>query len=77
MTPPFKCGQCGSKSLYKDEDIVEGNRWIACRICGNRWPGGKEPIRITEEGKGDMSKRGKDFIMGQVEMMKREYGIAA
>jgi DNA-directed RNA polymerase subunit RPC12/RpoP len=48
MKSPYKCGQCGSKTLYLDEDRVAGHRWIACMTCGNRYPGGKKPIRIEE-----------------------------
>lgn len=49
MKPPFKCGQCGSKTLYLDSDRIEDNKWIACLTCGNRWPGGKEPVKIKNE----------------------------
>lgn len=54
-TVKYRCGQCGSKSLYRDEDRINGNRWIACLICGNRRPGGYEPALIEEE---DMAKKG-------------------
>lgn len=49
MKPPFKCGQCGAKALYRDDDIVNKLSWIACMTCGNRYPGGFKPIEIGEE----------------------------
>jgi hypothetical protein len=44
------CGQCKATSLYRDEDYINGVWYVACRICGNRWPGGPAPIRVGEDG---------------------------
>ncbi|MCX5818432.1 MAG: hypothetical protein NT047_00740 [Deltaproteobacteria bacterium] len=35
----YVCGQCGSNSLYRDEDRRAGEVCIACRKCGNRYYG--------------------------------------
>jgi len=47
----IRCGKCHAReaNLYRDDDTVTGLNFLACRICGNRWPGGKEPIREEEE----------------------------
>lgn len=47
----WHCGQCGSAGLYRDEDRLNGMAWIACMICGNRWPGGLEPVKAAKSGK--------------------------
>lgn len=48
------CDKCGSKSLYRDDDHVNGVWDIACRMCGKRWPAGADPktskkLRIQQE----------------------------
>jgi len=40
----YVCGQCASSGLYRDDDHINGVVYIACRICGNRWPGGMKPV---------------------------------
>jgi hypothetical protein len=40
----YRCGKCGSGGLYRDEDFEAGFVYIACTICGNRWPGGVKPV---------------------------------
>ena len=49
----YRCGHCnaGEPSLYRDDDRLNGHRFVACRICGNRYPGGKEPVKAAECGK--------------------------
>lgn len=34
------CGKCHSTAVYSDRDASDGTLTIACRICGNRYPGG-------------------------------------
>jgi hypothetical protein len=42
------CEKCGSQSLYRDDDFVNGVYDIVCRICGKRRPVGAAPaISIT------------------------------
>ena len=43
MKPKYKCGKCGSTSLYREDDYMNSQPYICCQICGNRWPGGFEP----------------------------------
>ena len=40
------CGKCHSAGVYKDYD-AEGQPVIACIICGNRYPGGKEGFYMS------------------------------
>ena len=42
------CGKCGSHSVYPDNDPLTGARSIACRVCGNRYPGGPAPVLRTD-----------------------------
>lgn len=49
--PPFKCGKCESRSLYRDDDRINNASFIVCRICGNRWPGGPAPVRVETGSK--------------------------
>lgn len=44
--PPFKCGKCGSRGLYRDDDRLNNASFIVCPICGNRWPGGPAPVKV-------------------------------
>jgi hypothetical protein len=51
----YACGKCKSISLYKDVD-VGGPVYIACRICGNRWPGaGAKPVKVTKDDMGTVT----------------------
>ena len=51
----YACGKCKSTSLYKDV-IVNGPVYIACRICGNRWPGaGAKPVKVTKDDMGTVT----------------------
>ena len=43
---PFKCGKCGKRGLYRDDDPINKVSHIVCPLCGNRWPGGPAPVRI-------------------------------
>ena len=45
MTHPL-CGKCHSAGVYKDYD-ADGQPVIACIICGNRYPGGKEGFYMS------------------------------
>lgn len=47
----YRCGQCGAGSLYRNDDPVNRVAYIACIICGNRWPGGMAPVKTGESGK--------------------------
>jgi hypothetical protein len=44
--PPFRCGKCESRGLYRDDDRLNNASFIVCPICGNRWPGGPAPVMI-------------------------------
>ncbi len=41
----YVCGKCGHGGLYRDDDEMNGQEYLACRICGNRWPGGVRPVK--------------------------------
>jgi hypothetical protein len=41
------CGKCKSKSVYLDQDPINGAASLACMICGNRYPGG-QPFYLAE-----------------------------
>ena len=49
MADSFRCGKCGSRMLYRDNDVVNKDDRIACRKCGNRWPGGQKPVFVQSE----------------------------
>jgi DNA-directed RNA polymerase subunit RPC12/RpoP len=49
MTERYVCGKCKSAALYRDDDLVEGAKNIACRVCGNRYPGGIAPIILIKK----------------------------
>jgi len=44
-----RCGKCRSIGIYPDRDLLTGAQSIACRICGNRYPGGPAPILPGQE----------------------------
>ena len=48
MSKKYRCGKCGSGGLYLDDDYMAGLVYVACKICGNRWPGGAKPVDGTE-----------------------------
>jgi hypothetical protein len=51
----YACGKCKNTSLYKDVNIG-GPVYIACRICGNRWPGaGAKPVKVTKDDMGTVT----------------------
>ncbi len=54
-----KCGKCGSGALYKDDDPVNKVRYIACMICGNRYPGGAKPVVVEKKKKAEVSEMAK------------------
>ena len=47
MPSKYVCGKCGG-FLYQDEDAITGTQWIACLICGNRYPPGPAPIPLQK-----------------------------
>jgi hypothetical protein len=47
--PPFKCGKCESRGLYRDDDRLNKASYIVCPICGNRWPGGPAPVMVEKK----------------------------
>ena len=49
--PSYICGKCHSGSLYREDDRLNCYSFIACMICGNRYPGGKEPVKVGNNGK--------------------------
>jgi hypothetical protein len=50
----YVCGKCGAGGLFRDDDILAGLVYIACSICGNRWPGGAKPMDGATKQDGDM-----------------------
>lgn len=48
--PPYKCGKCGSRTLYNDDDRLKEIKYIACLTCGNRYPPGPKPVEIEKSG---------------------------
>lgn len=42
----YACGKCRSTALHRDDDEANGHVFIACIMCGNRWPGGPAPIIV-------------------------------
>lgn len=48
--PPYKCGKCGSRTLYNDDDRLKDIKFIACLTCGNRYPPGQAPVKIEKSG---------------------------
>jgi DNA-directed RNA polymerase subunit RPC12/RpoP len=47
-SPPYKCGKCGSRGLWRDDDRLNNSSYIVCRICGNRYPGGNKPVFVEQ-----------------------------
>jgi len=44
----YICGKCKSTGLYRDDDRLNNISFLVCLICGNRWPGGEEPVKVRE-----------------------------
>lgn len=42
------CGKCHSRGVYLDYD-QEGNTFIVCPICGNRYPGSRERFYMSDK----------------------------
>ena len=48
LMPHPICGKCGSSGVYQDRTI-DGQRFIVCIICGNRYPGNKEGFYMSDK----------------------------
>ena len=46
----YVCGKCKSAALYRDDDRLNNIPFLACRICGNRYPGGPAPVKKLPAG---------------------------
>ena len=62
----YVCGQCGG-NLYRDEARIEGVAFIACLMCGNRWPSGVEPIKTDHSSKESKGQVKEDDEVSQIQ----------
>lgn len=65
------CGKCGSGMIYDDRDPVNGARFLACMICGNRYPGGPAPVLI---GKPEVERKAPENFVPARPLIEKKLG---